>query len=179
MNFADTKTKVKNRGVPPDAFLCELVSWGRVAAVEIFSRNNNPNDIYSSIAHVLGPWQSDLHRRAVMLEVMRVTAGFESSWDWECGVDITNPTSNTPDTIETGIFQVSANSRNFGQDLRDISPSDGDEFQRVMKVDHNLAMEYFARLLRHTCSHNGPVKRHEIDPWLSPESVDEFVLLLV
>jgi hypothetical protein len=29
-----------------------------------------------------------------MLEVLRVLAGFESSWDWEAGRHVTNPTSN-------------------------------------------------------------------------------------
>ncbi len=76
--------------------------------------------------------------------------------------------------MEAGAWQVSANSRNFGQDLRDLAPANGDEFQRVMKSDHRLAIEYAARLLRHTTHHNGPAKRHEIDPYLSRESVVEF-----
>jgi hypothetical protein len=72
-------------------------------------------DIYSNVFGVLGPWEDLRHRRAVMLEVMRVLAGFESSWDWEAGVDVTNPTSTTPDTIEAGAWQVSANSMGFGK----------------------------------------------------------------
>ena len=118
------------------------------------------------------------HRRAAMLEVLRVLAGFESSWDWTCGRDVTNSTSVTPTTIEAGAWQVSGNSRAFGRDLRDLAPADGDRFQRAMKSDHPLAMEYIARLLRHTVRHNGPVLRHEIDPFLSREAVAQFMSLL-
>jgi hypothetical protein len=44
----------------------------------------------------------------------------------------------------------------------------------AMKHDHPLSMEFIARLLRHTTAHNGPVRRHEIDPWLRRDSVKEF-----
>jgi hypothetical protein len=47
-----------------------------------------------------------------------------------------------------------------------------------MKQNHQLAMEYIARLLRRTVNHNGPVKRHEIDPWLRKDAVMEFRDLL-
>ena len=47
-----------------------------------------------------------------------------------------------------------------------------------MKSDHPLAMEYIARLLRHTIDANGPVKRHEIDQWLRRDAVAEFETLL-
>ena len=109
MAYIATKQRVANRGIPPDDFLDQLVAWGQQAPDEIFERNNH-KDIYSSIIEVLGPWQGLQHRRAVMLEVMRVLAGFESSWDWNEGRDITNPTSVTPETIEAGAWQVSANS---------------------------------------------------------------------
>jgi hypothetical protein len=118
-----------------------------------------------------------------MAEVMRVLAGFESSWDWNAGVDTTNPSSTTPDTIEAGAWQVSANSMAFGQELKDLVFSkvgslDGEEFQQAMKRDHKLAMEYVARLLRRTVNHHGPVKRHEIDAWLRRDAVVEFEGLL-
>lgn len=182
MKFEKTKAKVHNRGIPPDSFLEELVKWGKVAPDEIFEKNDKL-DIYSSIQQVLGPWESLSHRRAVMLEVMRVLAGFESSWDWSCGRDVTNSTSVTPETIEAGAWQVSANSMNFGKDLKDLvmktlGTKDGDAFQSGMKGNHTLAMEYIARLLRHTVRHNGPVKRHEIDPYLSKAAVEEFKTLL-
>jgi hypothetical protein len=118
-----------------------------------------------------------------MLEVMRVLAGFESSWKWNAGPDTTNPTSVTPSTEEAGAWQVSANSLAFGQDLKNLvlqhaGSLDPVEFQRKMKEDHPLAMEYIARLLRHTVDHNGPVKRHEIDTWLHRDAVEEFLTTL-
>ena len=183
MNFHATKQKVFNRGIPPDAFLTEMVAWGRAAADDIFAPNANNKDIYSSVVAVLGPWQGPAYRRAAMLEVMRVLAGFESSWDWNAGVDKTNPTSVTADTIEAGAWQVSANSMVFGPELKGLvlakaGATDGDTFQKAMKANHPLAMEYIARLLRRTVNHNGPAKRHEIDPWLRKDAVTEFEQLL-
>lgn len=182
MAFRATKQKVLNRGIPPDSFLDELVAWGRTAPDEIFAPNAAA-DVYSNVVGVLGPWQDIRHRRAAMLEVMRVLAGFESSWDFNAGVDTTNPASTTPETIEAGAWQVSADSLAFGQELKDLVLSkvgtlDGDAFQQAMKQDHPLAMEYIARLLRRTVNANGPVKRHEIDPWLRRDAVAEFQALL-
>ena len=172
------KSPVANRGVPPDGFLMELIGWGRTADASIFApRKDDPGetDIYTHIRPILGPWLSPIHRRSAMLEVLRVLAGFESSWDWNCGRDTTNRTSVTPTTIEAGAWQVSGNSRAFGQDLRDLAPADGDHFQAAMKSNHPLAMEYAARLLRHTIRHNGPAIRGEIDPWLRRDAVLEFI----
>ncbi|HEU0174771.1 MAG TPA: hypothetical protein VFV58_10950 [Blastocatellia bacterium] len=182
MSYIATKQRVKNRGVPPDDFLDQLVAWGKTAPDEIFAPNA-VMDVYSSVFSTLGPWQGLLHRRAVMLEVMRVLAGFESSWRWNEGRDTTNPTSVTPDTIEAGAWQVSANSMNFGQELKNlvlmkVGTLDGTAFQKAMKQDHPLAMEYIARLLRRTIRHNGPVLRHEIDQWLRRDAVAEFQSLL-
>jgi hypothetical protein len=183
MSYAATKQRVANRGVPPDNFLDELVAWGRKAPNEIFIVNAS-YDVYSSVFRALGPWQGLLHRRAVMLEVMRVLAGFESSWKWNEGRDTTNSTSVTPTTIEAGAWQVSANSMNFGKELKDlvlakVGTLDGNRFQKAMKQNHELAMEYIARLLRRTTKHNGPVKRHEIDNWLRRDAVAEFQVMLV
>jgi hypothetical protein len=183
MSYTATKQHVADRGVPPDDFLDQLVGWGKTAAAEIFDPNET-SDIYSSIFNTLGPWQPPPHRRAVMLEVMRVLAGFESSWNWNEGRDSHNPDSVTAETIEAGAWQVSANSLYFGQDLKDLVKTklgtlNPDAFQTGMKENHPLAMEYVARLLRHTTQHNGPVKRHEIDPWLRRDAVAEFQSLIV
>ncbi len=139
-------------------------------------------DIYTKIKPTLGPWSSNEHRRAVMCEVLRVLAGFESSWKWNEGADSTNPEEDRPETMSAGIFQISHDSLAFGQDLRDLSASVGItnavQFREQMMKNHPFAIEYTARLLRHTDRHNGPVHRHEIDPFLSRSAVDEFQTLL-
>src|SRR5260370_12768459 len=111
MKFVACKAKVSNRGVPPDSVLTEFIEWGAIAADEIFAPSPNPVDIYADIEPILGPWVNLLHRRAAMIETMRVTAGFESSSKWRQCVDLTNRTSMTHAAgQETGIFQVSFDS---------------------------------------------------------------------
>jgi hypothetical protein len=183
MAYSATKQRVSTRGVPPDDFLNQLVAWGKTASDDIFVPNLLP-DVYSSVAAELGPWQGPGHRRAVMLEVMRVLAGFESTWNWNEGGDTNNPASNTPETTEAGAWQVSADSIGFGPELRNlvltkVGSVDGNDFQQAMKQNHLLAMEYIARLLRRTVNHNGPVKRKEINPWLRNDAVSEFLDLVI
>lgn len=179
--FKFINQKVFNRGTPPESFLNELIHFGKIAEGEIFEVNQF-HDVYSSVITELGPYKDLTHRRAVMLEVMRVLAGFESSWKWTEGRDTTNSTSITAETIEAGAWQVSYNSRHFGGDLVDLLKENnvigGYDFQKKMKQNHNLAMEYIARLLRHTVNHNGPVKRKEINPYLSVKAVEEFQYLI-
>lgn len=182
MNYSATKQHVSNRGIASDSFLDQLVAWGKTAPDEIFT-SNAFSDIYSSVRNTLGPWEGLPHRRAVMLEVMRVLAGFESSWDWNEGRDTSNPSSDTPEEIEAGAWQVSANSMNFGQELKDLLQStigtlDSIAFQAAMKGNHTLAMEYVARLLRRTTRHHGPVRDHLINVWLRRDAVAEFQSLV-
>lgn len=180
MTFDATKTRVLNRGQPPDSFLQQLVAWGQTAPDEIFAPNPNPEDIYSDVVPILGPWQSLLHRKAAMLEVMRVHAGFESSWNWNEGVDTTNQTSlHNRNGEETGVFQVSFDSTFIDNGaMRAFANDHGigtvDSFIPAMKANHNLAMEYYARLVRINIKWAGPLIRHEIDPWLSRKAVTEF-----
>ena len=178
MAYKALKQKVSTRGIPPDRFLDELVAWGKTAPEDIFVENHNL-DIYSNVIGVLGPWEGAEHRRAVLLEVMRVLAGFESSWRWQVGVDPNTAHPDAPETREAGAWQVSADSMHYGDELRNLvltraGADDPETFQTAMKSDHLLAMEYIARLLRRTVDHNGPVKRHEIDKWLRRDAVDEF-----
>ena len=167
---------------PPEGFLNELIAWGKSAPAEIFAQNAR-NDVYSSVLGVLGPYRDVKYRRAVMLEVMRVLARLESKWRWDQGRD----TKNTPVTApqeewEAGAWQVSADGMGWGPDLRALvsryGKTDAVSFQALMKQNHQVAMEYIARLLRYTIDANGPVKRGEIKPFLRKDAVEEFVKLL-
>lgn len=182
MNFLATKAHVSNRGVPPDSFLIALVEWGRSAKEEIFAVNDEPDDVYDILRPALGPWQSIAHRRAAMLEMMRVLAGFESSWNWNEGHDVTNPEEDNPETMSAGAFQCSWDSRNFGDDLKRLAVKffvqDGDTFQKQSKEQHVFAMEWVARLTRYTTHHHGPLERGEVTSWVSRDAVAEFMQLL-
>lgn len=182
---------VKGRGVPPVAFLNELIAWAKTAPDEIFAPNADPEDVYNRLAPLFGPWKSPMHRRAAMGELLRCLGGFESSWRWNCGVDTTNKTSMRLITgQETGIFQVSFDS--LGLDLAGADRVDDlhqcvrkycgtiniQTFIDRMKTDHLFAFEYCARLLRNSFYWDGPIKRHEIDSSLKREAVEEFKALL-
>lgn len=175
--FVACRKTVANRGKPPNEFLNELIDWGRSAPDEIFERSPH-TDIYSLVADTLGPWQDLEHRRAAMLESLRVLGGFESSWRWDEGRDITNPNSNTACTEEAGIFQCSGDSMAFDGSLKQLlkdtaGKSDCNTFREVTKANHTFALEYCARLLRFTIKHHGPLKREEILPFMSRDAVSE------
>lgn len=175
--FVVCKSKVSNRGIPPESFLNELVDWAINAPDDIFEKNEI-HDIYSNVVGELGPWNSLIHRKAAMLEVLRVLGGFESSWNWNEGVDVTNPDSNTPCTEEAGIFQCSGNSMSFDSSLKDLlfrsaGKTDCETFKKETKTNHKFALEYCARLLRFTVNHHGPVKHKKINQWLRRDAVAE------
>src|SRR4051812_39461556 len=103
--FNATLAPVGNRGSAPRSFLTELVAWARTAPGEIFAPNRVPMDAYAAIKSSLATeaghdpsgtpiyhWDSLSHRRAAMLELMRVHAGRESEWHWNEAVDKTNAT---------------------------------------------------------------------------------------
>ena len=67
--------------------------------------------------------------------------------------------------------------------------SNGVIFQRAMKFNHPLAMEFVALLMRFNTKHNGPLykgderiairsslrgEEHSIYPWLRRDAVEEF-----
>lgn len=181
MGFNATRTRVLNRGIPPTDFLTNLVNWAKDAPDTIFAvrpDDAGETDIYTDVKPQLGPWTGLQHRKAAMCEVLRILAGFESSWRPGTGADTTNPAENNDETYSAGLWQISYNSRGFGTDLREYliqhGVTNGAEFQRRMKTDFDFAATYTAMLLRHTIRHNGPVKRHEINPWLSRSAVAEF-----
>jgi hypothetical protein len=201
MNFRFTKAVVFNRGKAPDAFLDELVTWGKTAPDDIFApRPDEPGmlDIYNAVKPELGPWESLYQRRGAMLEVMRVLAGFESSWDWTEGVDTSRLGADTPDNAEAGAWQVSYDARHISPELSMLltnkGVTNGVQFQRLTKFDHYFAMEFVARLMRHTTHHNGPLYKDEerniirkslrgrdnsIYPWISRQAVEEFKSLIM
>lgn len=177
-NFIACKHKVHNRGIPPSSFLDELVEWARNASDEIFEPNQK-HDIYTNIVEDLGPWTGLTHRKAAMLEALRVLGGFESSWDWNEGVDVTNPNSNTSCSEEAGIFQCSGDSMKFDSSLKALllkatGNTDCETFKTETKSNHAFAIEYCARLLRFTVKHHGPVRDGHINPWLRRDAVAEF-----
>lgn len=181
LTFSATKSRVSNRGNPPDSFLTELVRWGRTAASEIFEPNLRA-DIYTSVQDTLDTTSDPINRRAVMLEVLRVLGGFESSWDWNCGRDSTNPNVDEPENEEAGIFQTSYDSIGFDGSLEEcmnrVKVFNAVQFIPTSKSNHTFAMEYTARLLRFTTEHHGPIKRKETHRWMRKASVAEFQKLL-
>lgn len=196
VRFLETKARVEGRGNPPDIFLSELVDWAKSEDLTVFAPNDVPKDIFAVIRPSLGPWQLTdgepvpyiFHRRAALCEAMRVHAGFESSWDWNEGVDTTNRTSmRNIEGEETGIFQVSHDSLGLdksgglGKWLSIGVPAavgSATAFIAAMKGDHLLAMQYYARLVRVNIRWAGPLVRGEILNSLRRNAVDEFARLL-
>lgn len=192
-----TKATVLNRGTAPISFLGEMVEWAKSADDAIFAPNNH-TDIYSKVKPELGPFESMAHRKAIMLEVMRVLALFESSCDWTEGVDTSRLGSTTPENAEAGAWQVSYDARNLdpinlGGMLKANMVTNGIRFQQITKFNHTFAMEFVARLMRRNTKHNGPLYKgaerngirkslrgaeHSIYPWLRREAAAEFVTAL-
>ncbi len=182
MIFGPCKSRVSNRGEPPDSFLTELVEWGREESEEVFAPNPNPADVYAYMRPILGPWGNLLHRRAALLEEIRVHAGLESSWNFGEGKD---PGNHSPDpkTWEAGVLQVSFDSTEIDHGAMlpfavEYGIGTVGSFRDQMKSNHPLALEYYARLARINVRWAGPLLRHEVDPWLSRAAVSQFQELL-
>lgn len=183
------KSRVHNRGTPPTWFLDEVLAWGKVASDKHFEANA-VYDIYSSVKPQLGPYKNNKHRRAVMLESLRVLGGFESSWRHTAGVDTTNATSMANKCgEEAGIFQTSQNATYFGTDLKFMQIDMCKDYtQKTIclnfiacskdspgnKANRKFVYDFTSLLLRRTVNHHGPVKRKEIHKWLSRACVAEF-----
>ena len=138
---------------PPNSFLDQLIDAINPLPDAVFDQNDR-HDVYSVMLGALGPYPDLLHRKAVMCEVLRVQSAFESDWNWNEGVDINNANSLAhKQGEETGAFQVSWDSMHFDPSLKDcvrpfFQPDDVDSFIKQMKLNHALAVEYCARLLR-------------------------------
>lgn len=199
--FLATKKRVGDQGVPPDSFLDAIVTWTKAEEDSVFAPNPNPADIYAKMAPVLAnkvdvdaegdpiyDWGGLTRRKAVILEVMRVHAGFESSWRWREGVDTTNARSMANlSGQETGIFQVSFDSIFLGdRAMEAFADRNGietaEKFIVEMKANHTLALSYYARLIRVNIQWAGPLKRDEgrdsVSAHVSRDAVKEFVQLL-
>lgn len=193
--YAACLARVHNRRDVPPAFLDEMIDWARTAPDELFAKNNR-FDIYSKVSNELGPYERDLQRRAVMLEVLRVLAGFESSWNWNEGIDTSRASSDTPENSEAGAWQTSYDARKLAPELKGFLEQrkirNGIQFQQEMKSNHPLAMHFVSLLLRFNTKHNGPLYKGDerpatwpdrpklwaaeesIYPWLSRAAVTEF-----
>jgi hypothetical protein len=163
---------------PPVSFLDELVDWALGAPDAIFTPNAE-DDIYSSVVAQLGPYVFTVHRKAVMLEVLRVLAGHESTWNWNQGVHREKKGTKTSHTEETGAFQCSADSMAWDKSLKDfvqasLGGTDDATFIAGSKSNHRFAIEYVARLLRITVAANGPILNHQIHHELKRTAVAEF-----
>lgn len=185
MIYSATLTPVFNRGIPPVDFLDALLNFGRSADPAIFAPNA-AHDIYSSVEPYLGPWTVQ-NRPAALLEVLRVIAGFESSWNWNQGVDTSNPASMANiNQQETGIFQVSYDSVHLERNASTLLDCveryipqwkffGGQQlFIDSMKSNHAFAIEYCARLFRINIDWSGPTIGRHMQPWLSKAAMAEF-----
>ncbi len=172
---------------PPElnaAFLDTIVDTIQGLPDEVF-KPNPYYDIYSVMNGVLGPYEDLTHRKAVMCEVLRVVAAFESDWNWNAGVDKHKPAEKFhPESEETGAFQVSWDSvytteNDKNETLRACAAAggatDAASFIRVMKANHKLAVEYCARLFRFSVGWCGTVKdRNMVVSHVSRKAVAEF-----
>lgn len=163
---------------PPVSFLDELVDWALQAPDEIFAPNA-ADDVYSSVVTQLGPFVFTVHRKAVMLEVLRVLAGHESTWNWKQGVDDDKKGIKTSHNEEAGAFQCSAHSMAWDQSLQDfvqttLGATDEATFIAGSKSNHKFAIEYVARLLRITVEDSDPIVSHAVHHDLKRTAVAEF-----
>jgi hypothetical protein len=204
MTFPDPlKTKVANRGIAPDSFLTELIAWAKNAgpASDIFAPNTVPVDIFTMIkAHLATPAGKDpsgtpyITGTASSIARRPSAKSCASTPAWKAhGAGIAASTARTPPACanirgqETGIFQVSFDSLDLGRGaMMPFAKAHGidrvEEFIPAMKRDHQLALEYYARLVRVSVRWAGPIIRQTLDciyPSLSRSAVAAFQRLLL
>lgn len=177
--YSATLSPVADHGSPTPDWLDVLVDTIAGMPDECFSENPHA-DIYANLAPVLGPYTNILQRRAVMCEGLRVLAGFESSWNWQEGEDMSAPRGRPLSEIESGAFQESANSLAFDSSLaacllRYAGAVDAETFIREMKAQPDLCVEYTARLTRFTVKTNGPLISGRVREHVNPAAVAEFM----
>lgn len=182
------KSRVHNRGIAPDWFLDEITAWAKTAPDSHFTVNST-YDIYSLVRPQLGPYRSLKHRKAVMVESLRVLGGFESSWKHTAGLDTTNASSaQSKCREEAGLFQCSQNATYFGDDLKALQKDQCKSYtQKTVclnfiacskdsagnKANRKFVYDFVSLLVRKTIRHHGPLVRKEINPWLKKSCVAE------
>lgn len=196
-HFEAARAKVYNRGRAPSDFLSFLVDWSREAPDQLFDYNER-QDVYAHVSYKLGPWKNGsgfiTHRRAVMCEVLRTLCGFESSWNWEEGIDKSanngRPFDRHIREWEAGILQASSNSMYSYEDCasyaaeHSIGITDHKAFREHSMKKGVFPIQYGALILRATYKHHGPLlrtanntsdpQRSSIHPYLSIGAVREF-----
>lgn len=166
--------KVHNRGVPKFAVVKDIVEALRATPLEVFAENSNA-DVFGSVKAELGPWTSLKQRAGAMGAVMVVQSGFESSWKYGEGRDMSaNNTSAC--TEEAGLYQTSGNMNTFNAEAKSVlqpfmaqhcKSTTCAEFKRCTKEPVKAFVHgHFIRASRITTRHWGPMVRKEINPWL-------------
>lgn len=195
--FKVALAEVYNRGSAPIKFLDEMVEWAKTAPSNLFTPNDH-FDIYNKVENELRPFED---RTAVMLEILRVLALFESGCKWTEGVDASKQGANTNENAEAGAWQESYNIRKSSSDIQTVllnaNITNGIQFQIEMKRNHELAMMIAVMALRLDMSNfehiaNGPIRKGDerkktwpnrsklweakesIYPYLRREAVQEF-----
>jgi hypothetical protein len=109
---------------------------------------------------------------------MRVIAGFESAFGWNCGADKTAG-PETPLQEETGAWQVSANSMALDPSLRafviaELGTDHPATFITACKSNHRFVVHYVALLLRISTRWDGPINEGWVTEAVWPPAVAEF-----
>lgn len=172
---AASAIKVPNQGPPPDSFISALVSFGTITGRYVAAVNSNQDDIMGIIRPILAPsdWTGIEQRLAGLLTALLYDAGFESSWNFGCGVDMEPGagTSRPANEWEAGAWQVSQNSINKDVPFKAMGSlgtlsalvgaycngaTGPTVFQAAMKTNHLLAIQYAAWLFRFNTNWSGP-----------------------
>lgn len=187
MSYQFAISVVYNRGAPPVAFIDELVLWAKFAGDDVFMPNDS-NDIYAKYAPVLGPWTSLPQRKAGMMEMLRVLAGYEVA-----GHGRPEPTRIILITARQQPRRGSSRCRRTRWPLATLKTRlfafwqhRSGRFYPGDETDTFFALDYAARLLRLTINANGPVLHDDLASgdkkylhhWLSPSAMNEFMALI-
>jgi hypothetical protein len=160
------------RGTPKKDVVEEIIEYVSEMPDSDFSVNAK-YDIYSHMAPKFSEYTKGIKkRRALMAAVLTNLAGWESTWDWNEGIDTTNISSTKSKcSEEAGLLQTSGDAMNFDKSLVRLFESSCKAYTKGTKCDrfiacskdpganHRFTVIFTAMLLRHTTNHHGPIKR--------------------